>query len=229
GGGAPVAVRRDQHNEPSGQRAQDGRVAQGGARARGDQGADLRAQARQGEPVRAPRRRRQRAAAHPAEPHGRGAREPGILEGRPLRRDGAGRMDYYGLGTTEKSPFWLEVTGHGTAGHGSRPTPDNPVHRLVRALYRIAAYQTPLVVTPAVERYLRDLSAIEPDPVRRTWLADVRAALKDSAAVRALTGDLTYNALLRNTISITGLTGSDKTNVIPPVARAGLDVRLLPG
>src|SRR5207237_36281 len=46
---------------------------------------------------------------------------------------------------------------------------------------------------------------------------------------RALTGDLTYNALLRNTISITGLTGSDKTNVIPPVARAGLDVRLLPG
>jgi len=99
----------------------------------------------------------------------------------------------------------------------------------VRALYRIASYQTPLVVTPAVERYLRDLSTIEPDPVRRAWLADVRAALKDSAAVRALTGDLTYNALLRNTISITGLTGSDKTNVIPSVATAGLDVRLLPG
>src|SRR2546428_3808660 len=36
-------------------------------------------------------------------------------------------------------------------------------------------------------------------------------------------------ALLRNTISITGLKGSDKTNVIPPVASAALDVRLLPG
>ena len=46
-------------------------------------------------------------------------------------------------------------------GHGSRPTPDNPVHRLVRALSRIAAYQKPLVVTPAVERYLRDLSTIK--------------------------------------------------------------------
>jgi acetylornithine deacetylase/succinyl-diaminopimelate desuccinylase-like protein len=57
----------------------------------------------------------------------------------------------------------------------------------------------------------------------------VRAALRDSAAVRFLTGDLTYNALLRNTISITGLQGSDKTNVIPPLARAALDVRLLPG
>src|SRR3989449_7324980 len=105
----------------------------------------------------------------------------------------------------------------------------SPVHRLVRALSRIAAYQTPLVVTPAVERYFRDLSTIETDQGRRAALADVRAALRDSAAVRFLTGDLTYNALLRNTISITGLQGSDKTNVIPPVARAALDVRLLPG
>src|SRR5213076_699602 len=109
------------------------------------------------------------------------------------------------------------------------PTPDNPVHRLVRALSRIAAYQTPLVVTPAVERYFHDLSTIETDPGRRAALGDVRAALRDSAAVRFLTGDLTYNALLRNTISITGLQGSDKTNVIPPLARATLDVRLLPG
>jgi acetylornithine deacetylase/succinyl-diaminopimelate desuccinylase-like protein len=152
-----------------------------------------------------------------------------INEGGTIRADASGRIEYYGVGTTEKSPFWLDVTTHGTAGHGSRPTADNPVHRLVRALNRIAAYQTPLIVTPAVERYLRDLSTLETDPARRAWLGDVRAALRDTAAVRALTGDLTYNALLRNTISITGLHGSDKTNVIPPVASAALDVRLLPG
>lgn len=151
-----------------------------------------------------------------------------LNEGGTIRVGPSGRIEYYGVGTTEKSPFWLTVTAHGTAGHGSRPTPDNPVHRLVRALYRIAAYQTPLVVTPAVERYLRDLSAIEPDPVRRAWLADVRSALRDSTAARALTADITYNALLRNTVSITGLVGSDKTNVIPPAASASLDVRLLP-
>ncbi len=152
-----------------------------------------------------------------------------LNEGGVIRADQAGRIEYYGVGTTEKSPFWLDVTARGTAGHGSRPTPDNPVHRLVRALNRIAAYQTPFIPTPAVERYLRDLSTIETDPARRAWLADVKAALRDSAGVRFLTGDLTYNALLRNTISITGLAGSDKTNVIPPVARAALDVRLLPG
>src|SRR5881409_427168 len=152
-----------------------------------------------------------------------------LNEGGLTRADGRGGVEYYGIGTTEKSPFWLDVTARGTAGHGSRPTPDNPVHRLVRALSRIAAYQTPLIVTPAAERYLRDLSAIEGDPARRAALADPRAALRDLTATRALTADLTYNALLRNTISITGLRGSDKTNVIPPVASATLDVRLLPG
>src|SRR6059036_666242 len=116
-----------------------------------------------------------------------------------------------------------------TAGHGSRPTPDNPVHRLVRALNKIAAWQTPLIVIPTVERSFRDLATIEPDSTLRGWLGDLRSALKDSNAVRTITADLTDNALLRNTISITGLKGSDKTNVIPPIATAALDVRLLPG
>src|SRR5438876_1648352 len=130
-----------------------------------------------------------------------------LNEGGLTRADGRGGVEFYGVGTTEKSPFWLDVTARGTAGHGSRPTPDNPVHRLVRALNRIAAYQTPLIVTPAAERYLRDLSAIEGDPARRGALADPRAALRDSTAARALPADLTHDALLRNTISSTGLRG----------------------
>lgn len=172
-------------------------------------------------------------AAWFVEHHGDLIRDAEFLlnEGGTTRANGRGGVDYYGVGTTEKSPFWLDMTTRGTAGHGSRPTPDNPVHRLVRALNRIAdwAGRTPLGVTPAVERYFRDLSTIERDSAQRRWFADIRAALRDSVAVRSITGDIAYNALLRNTISITGLKGSDKTNVIPPVATAVLDVRLLPG
>ena len=152
-----------------------------------------------------------------------------LNEGGLTRADGQGGVVFYGVGTTEKSPFWLDVTARGTAGHGSRPTPDNPVHRLIRALNRIASWQTPLVVTPAAERSFRDLATIEQDTTSRRWLSDIRTALGDTMAVRAITADLTYNALLRNTISITGLKGSDKTNVIPPIATAAVDVRLLPG
>jgi acetylornithine deacetylase/succinyl-diaminopimelate desuccinylase-like protein len=142
---------------------------------------------------------------------------------------GAGTVEFYAVGTTEKSPFWLDVTARGTAGHGSRPTSDNPVHRLIRALNRVADWKTPLIVTPAVERSFRDLSTFARPTTVRRWLSDIRAALRDSVAVRVLTSDLTYNAVLRNTISVTGLKGSTKTNVIPPVATAAIDVRLLPG
>ena len=150
--------------------------------------------------------------------------EGGLTRARPL-----GGVEFYGIGTTEKSPFWLDMTARGTPGHGSRPSPDNPVHRLIRALNRIADWRTPLTVTATVERSFRDLATIERDSTVRRWLADIRTALRDSTAVRAITADLTYNALLRNTISITGLKGSDKTNVIPPIATAAIDIRLLPG
>src|SRR3989441_3549773 len=152
-----------------------------------------------------------------------------LNEGGLTRSDGHGGVQYYGIGTTEKSPFWLDAIARGTAGHGSPPTPDNPVHRLVPALNKIAAWQTPLIVTPTVERSFPDLSTIEPDSTLRGWLRALRSPLEDSHRVRTITADLTYNALLRNTISITGLKGSDKTNVIPPIATAALDVRLLPG
>src|SRR6267378_1401357 len=96
-----------------------------------------------------------------------------LNDGGLTRADGRGGVEFYGVGTTEKSPFWLDVTARGTAGHGSRPTPDNPVHRLIRALSRVAAYQTPLVVTPTVERYFHDLAEIEVDAGRRAALANV--------------------------------------------------------
>ena len=41
--------------------------------------------------------------------------------------------------------------------------------------------------------------------------------------------DESLNFLLRDTISLTMMGGSEQTNVIPPEAWANLDVRLLPG
>src|SRR5438477_12167664 len=97
-----------------------------------------------------------------------------LTEGGAIRTDANGRIEYYGVGTTEKSPFWLNLTAHGTPGHGSRSTPDNPVHRLVRALSRTAAYRTPPVATPALRRYLRDLSRSRSAQVWRAACAGLR-------------------------------------------------------
>ncbi|MGH7580525.1 MAG: M20/M25/M40 family metallo-hydrolase, partial [Gemmatimonadales bacterium] len=152
-----------------------------------------------------------------------------INEGGHNRLSPVGQTEYYGVGVTEKVPYWLRITARGSPGHGSIPRPDNASERLARALGRIAAYRTPIKLTPPAERYFKQLAGRETDPLRRRWLADPAAALRNAAAVRWFTSNLYYNAILRNTISITVLQGSHKTNVIPTEASAELDVRLLPG
>jgi acetylornithine deacetylase/succinyl-diaminopimelate desuccinylase-like protein len=134
---------------------------------------------------------------------------------------------FRGIGVAEKRTFWQRLTVRGIPSHGSRPTRNNPVPRLVAALDRLARYETPLHVTPGVERYFRDISRDYPEE-RRRWLQDVRAALNDPRAREWILSDVYWNAILRNTISITGLQGSNKTNVIPAEASADVDIRLLP-
>jgi acetylornithine deacetylase/succinyl-diaminopimelate desuccinylase-like protein len=138
-----------------------------------------------------------------------------------------GKVKYFAVGVAEKRTFWQKLTVKGIPSHGSRPTKNNPVPKLVAALDRIAKYETPLHVTPGVQKYFRDIARLYPEP-RRTWLSDVTKALNDPAARSWILDDVYWNAYLRNTISLTGITGSNKTNVIPPEATAEIDIRLLP-
>jgi acetylornithine deacetylase/succinyl-diaminopimelate desuccinylase-like protein len=138
-----------------------------------------------------------------------------------------GRLQFYGVGVAEKRTFWQRLRVGGTPSHASRPTRENPVPRLVAALARIAEYETPLEVTAGVEKYFRDISR-NYQGEQRAWLADVRTALANPAARAWILSDVYWNAILRNTISLTVLTGSNKTNVIPAEAVAEIDIRLLP-
>jgi acetylornithine deacetylase/succinyl-diaminopimelate desuccinylase-like protein len=138
-----------------------------------------------------------------------------------------GKLEYYSVGVAEKRTFWQKLTVKGTPSHGSRPTRANPVPRLVAALDRIARYETPLHVTPGVEKFFHDISR-NYSGHRAGWLSDVKTALRNPVAREWILSDVYWNAILRNTISLTGLTGSNKTNVIPAEASAEIDVRLLP-
>jgi acetylornithine deacetylase/succinyl-diaminopimelate desuccinylase-like protein len=138
-----------------------------------------------------------------------------------------GKLEYYSVGVAEKRTFWQKLTVKGTPSHGSRPTRANPVPRLVAALDRIAKYETPLHVTPGVEKFFHDISR-NYSGRQAAWLLDVKTALADRDARAWILSDVYWNAILRNTISLTGLAGSNKTNVIPAEASAEIDIRLLP-
>ncbi len=139
-----------------------------------------------------------------------------------------GKVKYVSVDVGEKTPFWLHVVAHGQPGHGSRPIADSAPNRLVQALDKIIAYEAPFKVLPVVEEFLHDMAPYEPTTRQKAFL-DIRQALQDKKFQQEVTKDESLNYLLRDTISLTMLGGSEQTNVIPAEAWANLDVRLLPG
>jgi acetylornithine deacetylase/succinyl-diaminopimelate desuccinylase-like protein len=139
-----------------------------------------------------------------------------------------GKVKYVGVDVGEKTTFWLHVVAHGRPGHASRPIPDSAPNRLVCALDRILAYRTPLKVLPVVEEFLQDMAPYEPPDEAREY-RNIRKAIEDKKFQQDVEKDESLNFLLRDTISLTMMGGSEQTNVIPPEAWANLDVRILPG
>lgn len=139
-----------------------------------------------------------------------------------------GKVKYVGVDVGEKTTYWMHVVAHGRPGHGSRPIADSAPNRLVRALNRILAYQTPMRVLPVVDEFLRDMAPYEP-PERAAQYRNIKKAIEDKKFQEEVQQDESLNFLLRDTISLTMMGGSEQTNVIPPEAWANLDVRILPG
>jgi acetylornithine deacetylase/succinyl-diaminopimelate desuccinylase-like protein len=139
-----------------------------------------------------------------------------------------GKVEAIGLGTAEKTPAWLRLTATGEAGHASVPDPDSSVNRLLRALNRLLDYTPPIQVTGPVEEAFKAIAPLMQPSVRSKY-ANLKEGLKDPSFAQEFQKNPNSRALIRNTISITMLEGSNKTNVIPPVAHAELDTRLVPG
>jgi len=151
-----------------------------------------------------------------------------LNEGGGIRVGEDGRARLYSIGVAEKVPLWLKLTAPGTPGHAASPGGNQAVLKLIAALSRIASYQSPIKVVPEVQKFYADSAASAP-AARRDQYMDLRKALQDPAFAAEFLKDRSNNARVRNTLSITGIKGSDKINVIPAEASAQIDVRLLPG
>jgi len=131
-----------------------------------------------------------------------------------LDEGGAGSRDVYsegkltfGISVAEKQVLWLRLRATGTAGHGSQPIADNANDLLIRAIEKAKEFPP----------------SGKPNPI----VQEMRQSLGTLASNKFM------NAIQQNTISLTslrsGLGESPKANVIPSLAEATLDCRLLPG
>ena len=114
----------------------------------------------------------------------------------------------FGISVAERKIMWLKLRAEGIAGHGSQPHDKNPNDHLLKALSRLFAEPVAAAPFPVVETMKQRIGG-------------------------PLVSNKFNNAIQQSTISLTSLRSGvgdpPKVNVIPSVAEATLDCRLLPG
>ncbi|MCI2422689.1 M20/M25/M40 family metallo-hydrolase [Saccharopolyspora sp. K220] len=127
----------------------------------------------------------------------------------------------YLIQSAEKGIRWLKLRVRARAGHGSMVHEDNAVTKLSHAVAKLGTHRFPLVLTDSVREFLDGVTEIT------GWdfpADDIEGAVAKLGNLSRIVG-----ATLRDTANPTMLTAGYKHNVIPSVAEAAVDCRILPG
>jgi acetylornithine deacetylase/succinyl-diaminopimelate desuccinylase-like protein len=156
--------------------------------------------------------------------------EYGITEGGALTIY-MGKTRVYPIQAAEKAVCWLKMRGYGEAGHGSVPQAGNPVIKLSRAIDRIGRVKhLPVHISPTFIKMVDALSKELKFPIS-TLAGLARSPSIMSLILRTVKGEGVglLKALVTNTVSPNMLNAGTKLNVVPSVAEADIDCRLVPG
>jgi acetylornithine deacetylase/succinyl-diaminopimelate desuccinylase-like protein len=139
---------------------------------------------------------------------------------------------FYTCQVGEKGTARFVMRTRGRAGHASQPHRDNAVLKLAGAIQKIGGAELPVHVCATTRLFLETVAAhvdrqygtelrALTDPRRYRWAIE-RLPIDDS--LRSM-----LFAMLHNTVTPTMLNAGTKINVIPSVAEARCDARVLPG
>lgn len=157
--------------------------------------------------------------------------EYAINEGGGMAVDILGQR-FFPVQTGEKGTARFIMRARGRPGHAAQPHPDNAVLKLAEAIQKIGAAELPMHPTKTVCDFFEGIAA----RIDKKYQPGIRALL-DPKTYRAAFAQLPIdegmrvmiNAMLHNTVTPTMLNAGTKVNVIPSVAEARCDTRLIPG
>jgi acetylornithine deacetylase/succinyl-diaminopimelate desuccinylase-like protein len=138
----------------------------------------------------------------------------------------------YSVQTGEKGTARFTLRARGRAGHGSMPHRENAVLRLAAGLGKLGEATLPQHVVPTARLRIEGLAQVLGGRVGSSLrlLLDSKNGtdiLEKLPLDEGLRGVL--YAMLHNTVTPTMLRAGSKINVIPSMAEARVDARLLPG
>ena len=130
------------------------------------------------------------------------------------------------IGISEKGLMNVELTAKGEAGHSSMPPKETTVGILCNAVAKVEKNQCAAQIAGPVKEFLNycapEMSFLYKAIFANLWITD--------GLVKSIFSNLkTMNASIRTTTAPTMLEGSDKSNVMPSVAKAVINFRIFPG
>ncbi len=139
-----------------------------------------------------------------------------------------GKRQLAGLQASEKVyvDFQFEATNPG--GHSSVPGPENAIYELAAALTKLQGFSFPVKINEITRNYFAQSAQLSTGSLA----ADLRGVAKDPPdpdAIKRLSTNPYYNALLRTTCVATMLSGGHAPNALPQAARANVNCRIFPG
>ncbi|HUP46485.1 MAG TPA: M20/M25/M40 family metallo-hydrolase [Thermoanaerobaculia bacterium] len=136
------------------------------------------------------------------------------------------KITFWGIEIQQKIPLFLRLHSKGLPGHSAAPPDDGgTVAKLTHAMYGVMNIPTPYRLNADVQRYFHLKGRHRTDP-RGALIAKIAEPLDIAQIERVLTPG--YKSLLRNTITLTRISGGLAVNAIPATASADVDIRLLP-
>jgi acetylornithine deacetylase/succinyl-diaminopimelate desuccinylase-like protein len=132
----------------------------------------------------------------------------------------------WGISVAEKGVLWVRMVATGEPGHGSTVFPGRAPARLVDAINKLRARTAAPAFHPALFTLLREIGAQQ--GVLSGFLLE-RPSLVQAFVAPRLMAQPPSQALLTDTVQVTGFAGQLAPNVLPSEVSATLDCRLLPG
>jgi acetylornithine deacetylase/succinyl-diaminopimelate desuccinylase-like protein len=138
-----------------------------------------------------------------------------------------GRPEAFVIQTAEKVYASYALEARSAGGHSSRPTGDNAIYALARALQRVGEYRFPLALNETTRVHFERWAPLAP-PELQPGARALGAGRVADPAVAAVEQSPYLDSMLRTTCVATQLRGGSAENSLPERATAVLNCRILP-
>jgi carboxypeptidase PM20D1 len=129
------------------------------------------------------------------------------------------------IGVAEKGSSNIKIFTSGDGGHSSMPTKNSAIEKLSTIISNLEKNPMPANLVSPVERMFKLMAP----HMGNTHLLLKHARLIFPLLERKLSKNATMNSMLRTTISFTMIGGGEAENILPEMAWANANIRIIPG